>query len=668
MVKRSHFSFRINVFFFSVFVLFSVLIVKLALLQFVEGKQMSEKETLSTTKTTLIAPIRGNIYDLEGSPIASTYSVQSLFYRYGSSSSKEEVVELAKRLADVFAKYGNPDKVLSAEEIISRMDVGYDLNQQPTREPGYSFIPRRIKADLSQKEIAYLSEHRDEFQGIEISEESARKYETGDNQQPIAAQLIGYMRPFARAYEQKKGTYFDYYKENESGYLKTEDVGFDGLEFMYQEQLRGKPGTKVYPVNAAQKIIGPATVTPPEKGDNLYLTIDKDVQLATQQAITDQLQKIRTSTNRWESAPNARSGYAVAMDVDTGAVVAMASMPDYDPNMWIGGMPPDYYAKNQQFINNGTITFSYPDYPAKDLPKHPNSIVYLGSTVKPATILLGLREGFYNLNTIYNDTGTFYFGKNNSAHISNDNGHGYGPINASQAIEHSSNTFMSAMIGNPLYMKYFDKGLNVWDDFMKQFGLGVLTGSGLPNESTGVVDYFENVRKGLDSAQSALVRASWGQQARYTTLQLAQYATTLATRGKRLKPQFVDRIETYDGKVLSKLEKPEVLNEISLPDPWWNAVVAGMKKVHVEGFDGAAYDWAAKTGTSTQQVSNGQLVENAVFIAFAPAEKPKLAVAVVIPEGGYGAWGAAPIARKIFDAYDKKFGLDGVPKGKPAGQ
>jgi penicillin-binding protein 2 len=668
MVKRRHFSFRINAFFFCIFVLFSILIVKLALLQFVEGKQLSEKEMLNTTRTNAIAPIRGNIFDKDNYPIAWTYSVQSLFYRYGAGGTKQQIVDMAERLEKVFAENGDPDALpLSANEIIRRMDVGFDLSMQDTgKRPSYSFVPRRIKANLSQREIAYMMEHRDEFKGLEIMEESARAY---DKENTIAVQLIGYVRPFSTAIG-VSNSYLDYYTEHKDEYLQTptEDVGFDGLEFMYQEELRGKNGEKSYPVNAAQKIVGPATITKPQKGDNLYLTVQKDVQLATEQAIMDQLPKIRVSKNPFEYAPDARSGYAVAMEVKTGNVIAMASMPDYDPNVWTGGsVPAEEYNKIKQFVNNGTITASYPDYPEKDLPKHANSIVYLGSTVKPLTILLGYQEGFITPSTTYYDSGTFYFGRNNSAHISNDNNSAYGSINPRLAIQYSSNVFMSAMVGNPLALKYGVKGLDVWDAFMKQFGLGVLTESGLPNEYAGGLDYYTNVAKGLDSYQSALVRASWGQQARYTTLQLAQYAAMLGNKGKRMKPQFVDKITTYDGELVKQTE-PEVLNEVSFPNEDWNSIFQGMIKVHKEGFDGFPYVVAAKTGTSTQSVG-GHDVSNAVFIAFAPLENPTLAVAVVVPEGGYGSWGAAPIARKIFQAYDEYIGLDGTPHpAKPANQ
>jgi penicillin-binding protein 2 len=227
---------------------------------------------------------------------------------------------------------------------------------------------------------------------------------------------------------------------------------------------------------------------------------------------------------------------------------------------------------------------------------------------------------------------------------------------------------MSKMIGNNLYFNKTN-GMDIFASYLRKFGIGVSTGSGLPREyySDKQLEFYANAKN--DSPQSALIYASWGQNEKITTLQLAQYAVALANKGKRMKPLFVDKITTSDGAVVSK-PPPKVLDATTFPDSYWNAVYAGMTKVHVEGFDGFRYypdQLARKTGTSTQQVGGGKTVDNAVFVAFAPLDKPKLAVAVIVPEGGYGSWGAGPIARKIFDAYDQYIGLDGVPQGAPAG-
>lgn len=651
-IRKRHFAFRLNLLFLVTFALFSILVVNLAILQFVKHEEMTARETSMGSFSTLIAPIRGNIFDRNEYAIAYTESTQSLFFRFESGQREDDVIDMAKRVADAFAMYGDPDaKPISAEEVIRRMDVGYDLNKQRTKAPGLISRPRRIKEGLSQREIAYFLENKDEFRGLEITEESIRKYDPNT----IAVHLIGYLREYSTASNQN-ASYLDRYKQPSGEYLPDEYVGFDGLELLYQDVLRGKNGRKTYPINAQQRIVGQVEIDYPEKGNNLILSLDKDVQLAAEEAIMEHLEWLRSEEGaRYnEKGVNAVAGYAVAMEVATGHVVAMASMPDYDPNVWRGGISPEVYAEVQWRITNGAIRERYADLPDEERGKHPTSLVPPGSALKPLTVLLGLNEGLVTPNERYQDTGTFVYGRDESR-VRNAGGRAFGPINATSAIRNSSNTYMAAMVGNRLYMSNkYDDPIDVWDSYMKQFGLGVTTGSGLPGESSGDPFYYKTVES--SSRQAALVFASFGQQGRYTALQLAQYATTLANRGKRLKPQFVQKITDYDGRVLEQFDEPIVLNELDIPDEYWDAVINGMESGVSRAFDGFPHSFRRKTGTSESDIA-GRRVENAVFIAFAPSENPKLAVAVVVPEGGYGSWGAAPIARKIFDAYDEKIGL-----------
>ncbi|MDU0203056.1 MULTISPECIES: peptidoglycan D,D-transpeptidase FtsI family protein [Paenibacillus] len=662
ITKKRHFSFRINIFFFITFLLFSVLIVRLAILQFVQAKDLKAAENTNTNQTNKIAPIRGNIYDSTKSPLAYTIPVQSLFFRIEpSQQDKDEVIRMANKLkTDVFDKYGKPDsKKLEPADIVLAMDLGYDINKNKVKDPSYYWVPRKIKTDLSKEEIAYLLEHRDEFKWLEVTEESIRTYELDDmdtdgSPSTIAPQLIGYLKSYST--EKAKEMYQD--NENSKEYLDTENVGFDGIERMYQDELRGKNGYKIYPVNAAMKIIGRATVTKPTKGNNLYLSINKDIQKTAEKAIADQIAFLHTPYARNDAfikyGANAQAGYAVAMEVDTGRVVTMANYPDYNSNEWTGGISQATLDEVGSYIANGSITTAYPKYTDKERPKHPSSIVFMGSTIKPLSVLIGLTEKLITpSNQYYYDSGTFTFGKANStSSISNSGRTAYGNLDASSSIEHSSNTYMSAKVGIPFYQKYGGENAAVtdkWAEYLAKFGIGVKTGSGLPGENAGSNDFAKNAKK--DSYQSAMVYASWGQNEKTTTLQLAQFAATLGSRGKRMKPLFVDEIRSFEGELVKKVE-PEVLedNTAMFAKGDWNTIIHGMKS-GAEGIEELPYNVARKTGTSTQAVSGGT-IDNAVFIAFAPVENPKLAVAVVVPEGGYGRYGASPIAAKIFQAYD----------------
>lgn len=658
--NRRHFSFRLNMFFFVTFLAFSILIVRLAVLQFVEGPELAAREHDNRTRNVLIPPIRGNIYDREGFPIAYSTSTQSLYYTLEPGVKEDQARDMAQRLAAEFRQFDPPDKVsLTPEEIFKLMDITGRLT--------YVYEPRRLKSGLTTKEIAYFSEHRDKFPGIEIVEESIRHYSADT----IAVQLVGYMKGFNSLYSEKNGLskYQTIFKNNKTSpppeqYLDKEKVGYEGLELMYQEELRGKNGVKTYPVDSQSRIVGPVELTVPEKGNNLHLTIDREVQMQTEDAIMEHLAKIRTSSNKREYAPYAKTGYAVAMEVKTGKVVAMASMPDYDTNVWSDGMSQEQYELLQYYEPNGTIREAYPYYEdPKEGRNHPSSLVPLGSTMKPLTVLLGLNEKLFTPATTYTDRGYFSFGREgHETRVNNASNAVNGSLTASKAIAKSSNAFMAAMVGNNLYLNR-KGGLDIWHKYMTDFGLGELTGSGLPNESKGVIEYYNEAKTG--SAQSALIYASFGQQGRYTALQLAQYTTMLANKGHKLKPQFVEKITDAQGNVVQEFE-PEVLSSVDIPDAYWSVVKTGMSSVPVQGFDDFGYDFIRKTGTSQQDVGNRRKLENAVFIAYAPANDPVLAVAVVVPDGGYGGWGAAPIARKIFDAYDEQIGLTGTPKNKPA--
>ncbi|MEG6588900.1 penicillin-binding transpeptidase domain-containing protein [Paenibacillus barengoltzii] len=653
IAMQRHFNIRLNMFFFSAFAIFTVIIVRLAILQFVEGPTLSKQESNLRVKDVPLAPTRGTIYAAGGEKLAYSTPVQSLYITlqkdYSNSTDKgkanrPEALALAKKLKEVFDKLGSPETQMTEEDIIKAMDLDYRQYN--------GFTPRRIKIDLTPAEVAYFLERKSEFPGIDIVEESIRHYDPDT----VAVQTVGYIRKFKGA-----STSLEKYKQIREAknddpalqYTETEDVGYDGLELYYQDELRGKNGYKSVPIDPRNMATGIPEITPPEKGHDLHTTINKNIQMVAEQAILDQIEWVHTHPVSGKVHPNAKTGYAVAMEVETGNVVAMASMPDYDTNVWqSGGISPENWSKISSNYQNGAITPISSGRSGHNL----ESVILLGSTIKPLSVLIGLNEGLFTTSTYYNDTGIAYFGKNNSASVRNSQRHAYGSIDPAGAIRHSSNTFMVDMVGERLYNKYGSKGIEIWDNYMKQFGLGVSTGVDLPKEYLGKLEYTNE----SETALSRLVYASFGQQGKYTAMQLAQYTTALATRGKRMEPHLVSKITDTDGNIVKEF-KPVVLNEIKFNDAYWKEVISGMETDVSMAFSGFPYDFARKTGTS-EQWADGANRDNGVFIAFAPRENPKLAVAVVIPEGGFGAYSAAPVARKIFDAYDQEYGLDGVPK------
>lgn len=655
-----------NLFFFGTFFIFCIIIVRLAGLQFTEGALLTEEEIKRDTKFVPLAAMRGIIFAAGGEQIAYSTPIESLYLTLNkeytakttdkvtgetslTEKAKNKSNDLAARLVAEFEKYGSADAPkLTQQDVLDLLDLDF--------KKYLGYVPRRIKAGLTSEEIAYFMEHKDEYPGITIVEESVRHYD----KDTVAVQTVGFGKPFKSTediamYKNIRSAM----KDNSSPGLmyKTEEyVGFDGLEMQYQRELRGENGYQVIsvtPQNMAEKV---EQTVPPVKGNNIWMTINKNVQMKTEQAILDQIKWLHTNAVQGETHPDALTGYAVAMEVETGNIVAMASMPDYDSNVWTkDSLPTSVWNKIMNNHLNGTITSNSSGRSGHDF----SSLVFLGSTIKPLSVLIGLNEGFFNTSSTYPDVGITYFGKDDKSSVRNSSGHVYGKLYPADAIKQSSNVFMVDMVGKQLYKKYLgDKGVEVWDEYMKKFGLGVSTQSGLPGESPGQINYTDF--KAAGSSQAALVYASFGQQGSYTTLQLAQYATTLANEGVRIKPQLVSKITDAQGKVVKEFKK-EVLNSVTFDKSFWREIKQGMSS-KVSAFDDFPYDFARKTGTSEKTDRKNINRDNGVFIAFAPRENPKLAVAVVIPEGGFGSNSAAPVARKIFDAYDWEYGLDGVPK------
>jgi len=640
--RRAPGAFRHHVLLFAVFGLFCVLALKLAHVQLVQGERLRGTELDRATRTVVLPPVRGRIFDAAGHPIATSSPSQSLYFALPADMTKAEAADLANRLADVFAARGDADAPLSAEDVMYEMDLD--------SERSYAYMPRKLKGNLTEEEVAYFMAHAGDFPHIEVVEESVRHYDPSS----VAVQLVGYVKTYEAAVES-----LDLYKERQAAEARDlggELVGFDGIELLHQEALRGTPGKKEYPIDAAGFIAGEPNIVYPQAGADVYLTIHKRIQSAAETALAEHLTYLRGApAGSADRAPYAYAGYAVAMEVETGNVVAMASMPDYDPNVWSDGrVRQDEWRAISSIVYNGTIREAYRDWGSpEEAGRHASSLVFLGSTQKPLTVLIGLAEGLITPDTIYADRGVFEFGRKGThrAGVRNDGDRTLGLLDPSEALRKSSNTFMAELVGNALYLRDGMRGVEIWDRYNKSFGLGASTESGLYGEQNGVAGYWDEAEKA--SAQSALVYASFGQQGKYTTLQLAQYTATLANRGKRLKPQFVSRIVDARGETVRTFA-PEALNEIRLPDRFWEEIEAGMQS-NVSGFEGVGYSFNRKTGTSEQDVRGGR-VENAVFIGYAPADDPVLAVAVVVPEGGYGGRGAAPVARRIFDAYEAVYG------------
>jgi penicillin-binding protein 2 len=542
------------------------------------------------------------------------------------------------------------------DEVLKAMDIGLDANGKPVprRQPPY--YPKKIKDRLTEREIVKISENPERFPGVNIFAEPLRQYRSDR----FAVQTIGYVRPFAGAktsLKKYREAATDYLS---NGYLDWEQVGVDGLEYSYQDQLRGRNGYRLVRVNASGKLVDVLKEVPPKPGKDLVLTLDEKMQLSAQQFIEEYLRSLREASGD-KRAPYARNAYAVAMEVKTGRIRAMVSYPDYDPNIWNGRITPEDYRRLSYVMRNGTIREAPYDardeaYPEREYKKHPLSVLPLGSTFKPLTVLMGLEAGVITPNTVWQDPGTFYYAKATPP-VRNAGGHNYGLLTPEKAIQKSSNTFM-AWVGTSWYQRDKMNAIRRLEETAHAFGLGVPTGVPLPGEQNGIEDYLSMAKR--NSGLGAMALASFGQAQRYTAMQLAQYAATLANGGVRLRPQLVEKIVDPETGRVQEI-RPEVLNRTNIPPEYYKVILQGMIDVTRPGgtasqlFHNLPFPVAAKTGTSEQDIPGVGRVQNSVFIAFAPAYDPQIAVAVIVPEGGFGAVGAGPIAEQLITSYYERF-------------
>lgn len=662
---------RLNVLLLLVFLVFSAMIFRLSYVQIVKGAQFEKDATAKSDKKIPILAMRGNIYDRNGNLIVHSQGSFTAVFQEKDYMDEAYYVNLVTKLEKILVG-------TKKEDLLKKMDVGYEFKNgkvERTMRMTSKFLEKDLKYDLSQKEIAYLAEHRSELDGVTVVTKPIRVYDP----KQVAVQAIGYVRPFNVADNQGN----EYYRARKESYLPNQMVGYEGLERSYEDVLRGENGYRLYQVAANQTILQQIKEVAPKRGNNLYLTIDQRVQLETRDFIKNFLPKLRGTV---KNASYARNAYAVAIEVKTGKVISMISYPEYDPNIWTTGPDKETYDANQYSFPNGTINSAPHDVRPKtgdaaalETYKHPASLVPAGSVIKPATVMVGLAEGIISQYDTWSDPGAYRYGGSAGDVIRNDSNHNYGLLTPQKAIQKSSNTYM-ARIGKELRDKLKKDTVFTFQKYLRAFGLGVKTGIDLPNESSGKEDFLVMNEKYGPTA--AMVQASFGQQGRYTAMQLAQYSATLASKGIRYRPQLVDRIVDNNGKVIRPFT-PEVLNRLDLPDSYWRVVHQGMAMVTSSGgtasgaFSGFPYRVAAKTGTSEQDIyipdsvdfskkvnwHKYKSINNGVFVSFAPVDDPKLAVAVIVPEGGYGGQSAGMIARAMYDAYDKYVGLG--PTDKP---
>lgn len=503
-----------------------------------------------------------------------------------------------------------------------------ELKEAVDRGRGLPYEPVRLVRDVDIATVFAIEERRRLLPGVFIEEEPVREY----LHQHMASHILGHMGTISRSELQALGT----------SYRGSDLVGKTGLERVYEQELRGEHGTLMVEVNALSRPIQTVGAVPAKPGNNLVLALDAELQSVAKEAFLQHTATIR------EEYPNAHNGAVVALNPKTGEILAMVSIPEYEPErLLMGGDRNQYYMSLERDPNlpffNRAIHGQYGP----------------GSSFKCFIAVAILEEGVYPADRLFNATGVSRYGVRDWV-ITQGIG-ALGPITMTEALAISSNHYFAE--------HSLGVGIDRLAPWLRQFGFGQPTGILFqPGEALGLVPDRE--WKALRFAARQRSEQVWyptdteqisiGQGfVTATPLQLALAFSGIANRGTIYAPILVKEMLAPDGGVVFASE-PEVLRSIPASTATWQSVINGMRAAitHPRGtarraFEGASYTVAGKTGSYEHAVESGRPKRdaNGLFGAFAPVDNPELVVMVVVEHGGGGGGAAAPIARKVFDAY-----------------
>ncbi len=487
--------------------------------------------------------------------------------------------------------------------------VRYEMEQR-----GFAFnVPYTFATDVSIDSVVRIKERSYQLAGVDVVENAIRRYENGI----IAPHIIGTVGPIYRE---------EYPELKEKGYAMDDIVGKEGAEKAFESVLRGVNGKREIHLESGNVVIKDVESQPPVPGDTVVLSLDTDLQLTLQKALEDQIKYLQENEPEGKGK-EADAGAAVVLDVKTGEILAMATYPSYD----LATYRQDFsalLADPRRPLVNRALQGEYAP----------------GSTYKPSTALAGWSAGIIDKSQLINCQQAYGVGSHVFTCLSY-----HGPINLVRALSRSCNIYF--------YDTGRRAGIEVVDSMASQLGLGEPTGIELP-EKTGVRSNpaTKLQKQGEQWYEGDLVQSSIGQlYNQFTPLQLANYTATIANRGKRMKVTIVHEIRDYSLQQVVESTQPQVVQVVDAPPEAFEAIIEGMVAASRPGGTASAtFGWypvdvASKTGTPETAG-----LPNSTFIAFAPAQDPQIAVAVVIEKGWHGYTGA-PVARAAFDAY---FGYD----------
>jgi penicillin-binding protein 2 len=577
------------------------------------GEIYAEAASQNITRTRSTAAPRGNIYDRNGKLLIESVPTTAVAV--------------------------DPYTVLKREDVLSTLSYKlgisyYDLKDK-LEKTKTTYIDRIIiKQNIDKDTLVYLKENSQNLPGVEIVNIFLRKY----NYEYLAAHILGYTGEIDEAKLK--------IENNAAGYEGGDQIGLTGVEAQYEDILNGIKGKIVYEVDPLGRPTNIVEQTDYISGNDIYLTIDIELQKYVEETLATQLEAIRQKkVGKTNVNYNAGGGAVVVLDAKTGEVLSMASYPTYDPSVFIGGI--------------STMDWQQLNDPAKNYPLNNRAIMGFppGSVFKIAPAYAGLSEGVITANSILFCAGTWYgLGTDYPKTCWNKSGHG--GLNLLGGIQNSCDIYFY-QVALRLFLKNKNSG-ELLQKYCRLLGFGDKTGIDLPNETTGVIpdkawkkEWFKNDKANSIWFPGDTVNMGIGQgDVLVSPLQLAYAYMTMANRGKQYTPHVLKEIKDENGVNTTNLNLNKY-NDIELNQEYVNLIENGLNLVTKKGTGSAAFrsfpldkiPVAGKTGTA--EFAGHQ--DYAWFASYAPINNPQYVVAVMLEEAGGGGANAAPIAEKIYE-------------------
>ncbi|SER81750.1 penicillin-binding transpeptidase domain-containing protein [Salisediminibacterium halotolerans] len=621
---------RLNILFFFVFLLFSALILRLGVVQIVQGEGYQEEMDEEVHVSQPIEAPRGFVYDRHGHIIVDNELLYTVTYT-NHNVSQNQMLEISEQLNEYITldtddvgedRYERERRdfwsIMNEDEFEEKLPMeeaeerGLEDNEvhnerleaitdeeiaELTEEDwevfmiwrelnsGYTDLPHKVKRGIDYEEAAQIMENIENLQGVDVIRDSTRKYPYGDTLRSVFGRVGPIPSEELESYVAQ-------------GYERNEEIGQSYLEQEYESVLRGSPGELENYMDDDGNFLRNPELDEGSRGYDLISSFDMELQQLIEESVDEILD------NRSGSFIDEEDAYVVLMDPNTGDILSM-------------------YGGSSEL---GTFTSGYE----------------AGSTIKGATVLLGFDQNVFEPGEGIVDRPIQPSGMERE--VSSHTNMGY--VDDIVALERSSNVYMSyvamRMIGFNLetstQWRGYEEGLETFRDYFSQFGLGVETQVDLPGEFTGF--------KGNITEPGNLLFHSFGQYDNYTPMQMAQYVSTIANDGKRVAPRVVSEIREPDASnqpgSVSRQLKPKVLNDLEIDDEVMDRVQEGFHRV-IHGDDGTArgyfndrdYDPAGKTGTAQVRV-DGEDGNNQAFVGYAPFDEPEVAVSVLVPGASSG--------------------------------